>query len=61
LTEWTPDGQKKLLTISALYEFLNSVVNDALTKAQKTYPLVEPASESPDSDLINDTFIGCGA
>ncbi|MEH2414818.1 hypothetical protein [Nostoc sp.] len=58
LAEWTPDDQKESLTIRASREFLNYVVNDALAKAQKTYPLVEPASQSPDFDLINDSFIG---
>jgi Holliday junction resolvase len=58
LTEWTPDDQKESLTIRASREFLNSVVNDGLAKAQKKYPPVEPASQPPDIDLINDSFIG---
>ncbi|MEH2182024.1 hypothetical protein [Nostoc sp.] len=58
LDEWTPEDQKESLIISASREFLNSVVNDALVKSQKTYPLVEPAFQSPDFDSINDNFIG---
>ena len=58
LDEWTPDDQKESLTIRAARENLNDLVNEVRVKAQQTYPLVEPASESPDIDLINDNFIG---